>query len=603
MPSRKPSRPWKLLRIYFRRFRIGVWLCVLLICGALLYVNQVGLPDFVKNPVLERLEARGLHLQFTRLRWHFPYGIVADNVLFGGGTNAAVPVFTVREVQVKLDYRALLHRQLQVDSLVLNQGRFAWQLNESNRPPRDFLVENIQTELRLLPGDLWRLDHFRAQFAGAGIRLSGLVTNASAIRDWKLFLPDPAGRAESGGTLQKNLRQVAEVFDRIHFATTPELTVDIDGDARRLPDFAVRVTLRADDASTPWGDFDRVIFSARAQPKENDEPTQCEIVLRAAGARTPWAMAEDVELTMHALSNAATNFNADLNCTAARVGSEWGNGTRLRFTAKWRHSVTNAIPRSGTGRLQLEVAETPWGVGRDLDVAATLTTLTNLSSEPGSASAWWMDLSPYELQVESRLAAFAAVQLRATNVVCSANWRAPQLTVQRLSADLQDGQLALQGGLDAGTHEVSFHVTSGCSPQKFPLLQKYFKDVQFVVPPQLDVSGTVHLPSTDRGLESWLNEAWADTKLAGRLSFDQATFRGTAFESARVQFSRTNQAWDVPDLRVVRPEGGLESSVQFDERTGDLALKLHSRLDLNVARAFLSPADQEPLDLARFTEP
>src|SRR5689334_9308314 len=96
---RKIPRSLRLLRIYFRRVRICVWLVTLVLLGALLYFNQIGLPNFVKNPLLEKLRARGVYLQFTRLRLRFPHGLVADNVLFGSATNSASPALGVKEVQ------------------------------------------------------------------------------------------------------------------------------------------------------------------------------------------------------------------------------------------------------------------------------------------------------------------------------------------------------------------------------------------------------------------------------------------------------------------------------------------------------------------------
>ena len=71
------------------------------------------------------------------------------------------------------------------------------------------------------------------------------------------------------------------------------------------------------------------------------------------------------------LSDAATNFHADLFLTAARVETVWGRGTDAHFSAQWRHTTTNAIPLSGHGELELTSAETPWGKGRELQLAAT----------------------------------------------------------------------------------------------------------------------------------------------------------------------------------------------------------------------------------------
>ena len=158
---------WRTCRVYFRRFRITVWLLILALLGALLYLTQVGLPDFAKQPLLDNLRARGLELQFSRLRLSWQLGIVAENVRFGRADEPLSPELRVALVQLRLNHRALSRLQIQVDSLVLRQGRLVWALAETNQAPRQLAVENIQTELRFLPGDEWALDHFTAGFAGA----------------------------------------------------------------------------------------------------------------------------------------------------------------------------------------------------------------------------------------------------------------------------------------------------------------------------------------------------------------------------------------------------------------------------------------------------
>ena len=94
-------------------------------------------------------------------------------------------------------------------------------------------VTNIQSQLRFLPGDVWELDNFSANFAGAKLDLSGTLTNASAFRDWKTF----HGRPEKPGRLEKRLRDLARTIDQIHFDKTPVLNVNIRGDARNFATF------------------------------------------------------------------------------------------------------------------------------------------------------------------------------------------------------------------------------------------------------------------------------------------------------------------------------------------------------------------------------
>src|SRR5579859_6778071 len=187
MAANPKSGFWRICRICFRRFRLIVWLLILLLLSSLIYLNQVGLPGFVKTPLLEKLRARGLDLQFSRLRLRWYQGIVAENVRFGRTDEMAGPRLLVQEVQVGINPKALRRLQLQVDSLTLRRGTLLWPIYQTNSLPRELALEKIETELRFLPDDLWALDNFKAAFAGANIRLSGLVTNASAIREWKFL--------------------------------------------------------------------------------------------------------------------------------------------------------------------------------------------------------------------------------------------------------------------------------------------------------------------------------------------------------------------------------------------------------------------------------
>src|SRR5438309_9009250 len=132
MRPRPKSRFWRLCRIYFRRFRITLWLVVLGLLGSLVYLNQVGLPGPLKKPLLEKLRARGIDLQFSRLRLRWYQGIVAEKVRFGRVGEPFSPHMLLDEVQVQLNPHALAKFQLQVDGLMLRRGRLIWPIAETN---------------------------------------------------------------------------------------------------------------------------------------------------------------------------------------------------------------------------------------------------------------------------------------------------------------------------------------------------------------------------------------------------------------------------------------------------------------------------------------
>src|SRR5437763_6431008 len=122
MPARAKRRFWTTCRIFFRRFRITVWFLILALLASLIYVNQIGLPGFVKKPLLEKLRARGLDLQFSRLRWRFYQGIVAENVTCGKANDIGGPKASAGEVEGELNHAALRRFQLQVHALRLLHG-------------------------------------------------------------------------------------------------------------------------------------------------------------------------------------------------------------------------------------------------------------------------------------------------------------------------------------------------------------------------------------------------------------------------------------------------------------------------------------------------
>src|SRR5215831_8969103 len=160
MGLRFKSRFWRRCRICFRWCRITLWLVILLLVSALGYLNQVGLPDFAKKPLLEKLRSLGIDLQFSRLRLRWYRGIVAENVRFERANEPLTPQLRLNEVEVRLNHKALRHLQVQVDSLVLREGTFVWPLADTNPGPSELSIENIQTDLRFLPDDQWSLDHF-----------------------------------------------------------------------------------------------------------------------------------------------------------------------------------------------------------------------------------------------------------------------------------------------------------------------------------------------------------------------------------------------------------------------------------------------------------
>ena len=234
---------WRNCRIAFRCVRFAAWFAALAFIAAFLWCNRIGLPGFLKARLVATMQERGVKLEFSRLRLSLVHGFVADNVR-AGQMAAGSPAFAARSVQLQLDFSALLHRRWQLDGLVIRNGNFSLPLSLTNA----LTLTNLQTELRFLPDNAWALDHFRADFAGAQIGISGEVAHAPEALNWKFFGGPNTNQVGLNGALQI----FSDVLRQIHFTGEPQLRLKLSGDARDPHSITIWMSATAAGVKTPW---------------------------------------------------------------------------------------------------------------------------------------------------------------------------------------------------------------------------------------------------------------------------------------------------------------------------------------------------------------
>src|SRR5262245_22285691 len=89
---------WRKGRKVFRVCRITALLLLLVMVAAGLYLNRAGLPDFLKQPLLNELRSRGVDLRFYKLHLSWHRGFVAENVRFGRIDNTNGPNISAASV-------------------------------------------------------------------------------------------------------------------------------------------------------------------------------------------------------------------------------------------------------------------------------------------------------------------------------------------------------------------------------------------------------------------------------------------------------------------------------------------------------------------------
>ena len=602
-----------------------VWLVLLALAVALLYLNQIGLPGFLKRPLLDKLRAQGIELQFSRLRLRWYQGIVAENVRFGQAKQGPGPQLTLSQVEIELNSRALRRFQFQIDALRLREGRLVWPILETNRAPQQLAVENIQTELRFLPGDQWTLDRLTASFAGAEVKLSGTVSNASAIREWKVFRPadrpaspdHPAAsaHASSSGLWQHHARQLADALDNIHFAAPPSIHLQISGDATDPRSFSARFSLGARGAATPQGTISSGRFTAQLSPVTTNGQLGADLALDAASASSRWASTTNLQIGIHLLysEDQPDLLNGELSLRAGWVDSPWGRGTNGRLSVQWVHSLTNPVPLTGQAQLQCEDLRTPWGRAGTFLLAGNFSAPAATDALPRADSSWggWAAIQPYLIDWQARLEDVQVRGILFQQVTGGGTWRAPDLVLTNLEARMEERSFSAGAALNVATRAATGHFGSSVDLRKFaPLLAgeaaSWLEQASWEEPPQLRAEVGLTLPPWSGFPAAWSWEADIRSTLGavGEVILPRGgSLRGFSLTGASSRFTLSNGVWHLPDLTLVRPEGRLEAALAFDDPARGFECSLHSTLDPLALRPLLGEKAQSGFGLISLTQP
>jgi hypothetical protein len=466
-----PPGFWRKCRTGFRWLRLTVLFAVLALVCSLVWFNRIGLPDFLKRRLVQTLQTRGIELAFTRMRLHFVHGLVIENVRLGHAEAPDDPVLSLAEIQLQLNYRALWHRQCQIDGLVLRQGKFVWPLTPTNV----LTLGNIQAELRFQADETWALDHFQADFAGAKLSLSGDIIHAPEIRNWEIF----RGRKSAGGAdWRARLRTFSDTLDRIHFTGAPQLSLVVDGDARDVRSFVVRLNLNATSAQTPWGGARAIQFTANLTAPM-DRPANFDASLawwtNALPYRLTWTaqFAQLKSEILNADSVACSGLWQAPELTVTKLSAGLGGG-RLEATARLNiatHELTftnssnfdvHAITALLTKKTRERLAEFSWTQPPSLQASGSLILSAWTNQQPD----WRAEVQPTiklngELTFENATVLGAKIDWTHTHFSYSnLIWRLPDLAVVKAKT-----RLALSGGEDDRTQNYRWHIRGTFDPE------------------------------------------------------------------------------------------------------------------------------------------
>jgi len=547
------SRFWRKCRIGFRWLRIATLLAVLVLICAFVWFNRVGLPEFLKRPLVEKVRARGVELEFTRLRLRFVRGLVAENVRLGQAATPDSPMLALSEVQLRLNHRALLHRRLQIDGLVLREGKLVWPLTPTNT----LTLDHIQTDLRFQTNDTWSLDHFQASFAGAKLSLAADIAHASEIRRWEMF----QGK-KNGGWATQSLQKLSDTLGRIHFESAPQLSLVVSGDARDIHSFAVRLDVNAPAVQTPWVGARDVRLAANLTAPA-DAPTNFDAAWAWWTNLQPYRLAWTLQLT-HLQSE---KLNADsVTCgglwqapelavahlSAGLGGGQLDAGARLnvatrefRFTNSSGFDV-HAVAALLTEKTRERLAEFSWTQPPGLRAGGSLVLPPWTNRQPE----WRGEVQP-TIRLNGELAftngtAFGAKIDSARTHFAYSNlvWQLSDLAIAQGKTRLE-----LEGAEDDATKDYRWHIRGAFDPETLrPFLTasnagRGLSHFTCTTPATLDFEVRGRLYDYDR------------IAAAGRAALTNFTIHGQAADSVVSEFQYSNRVVEFLSPRLQRAGG------------------------------------------------
>ncbi|HEX5397602.1 MAG TPA: AsmA-like C-terminal region-containing protein [Verrucomicrobiae bacterium] len=569
---------WRKCRLCLRWFRRAFLLGVVVIICAIFWFDRVGLPDFLKQRLVESLRTRGVELEFSRVRFSLTRGVVAENVRVGhsAGAGPGSPTLSVDESALDVDIPAALHGRLQIDGLTVRGGRLVLPLSSSNA----LTIDHIQTDLRFSAEDFWSLDNFHAEFAGAQLALSGDLAHAPEIRRWGIFRGADTTNAAAA---RARLKRISDALDRIHFTGTPRLNLYFNGDARDVHSFNVRLAVTAPAVESPWADAHGFQFNAR---------------LTAPAGRST---------NVTALTGFWTNlqpFRITWTAQAADLRTGHFSADAVECDGLWR-APDLALTR-------LTARQAAWAPGwtvRGLNATADLTAPGEILTNIDVSWAGWTNLQPYRLAWTARLETLESDKLNADSVVLAGSWNAPDLVVNNLSAQVGGGPIEARTRLNVATREFVFTNVSRFDLHAIAALltdktRERLAEFTWTQPPSLHADGSIILPAWTNRHPDWRGEVQPTIRLRGEVAFTNGTVLGARIDRADARFTYSNLVWRLPAFAVVQSRTRLEITGTEDDATKNYRWHLRGAFDPAAIRPFLTTSNaMHGYEAFRFTEP
>lgn len=503
-------------RKWWRGFKWGVRLAYLP-AGVLFYLivhlHQIGLPEFIREPLVAQLEAQGLRLEYSRIHLEWGEGLFAENVLvhFRGRPEGQFAYF--QKLHLRINPLALWDPELPiVESLGLVGGEVSLPVDGGPGDSAALLKLNqIVGDLEFEEYHTWRLVGFSARINSLSFEAMGSLRGTPSLFSSRSAVP----RDATAPVLSVQSGPLARILNRLEttgFRNPPKLALAFAIDGEHPERSLVEFRLETSGVTNDLGTFEGVRLRLSVSPDAETPPTlrglfhlDSDAVRTSLGsfAGLDWQVGFQVLAAEARPSHLDWQLNSrSLERDGLNIGRLQIRGVTLstnRFPEVSTGEGIRAIARAGLdldggylSRLDLRFRDliSPWGSATNASIDARIWNPTNdwsprgfdfeMASEGlriegnGAAglrlrgsvhpvptqslpvlSAFWTNLAPWRLHLEPSLDhPILASGLRLGSLGARVDWVDGRASVTNLEARFEDGVVMASGTVDARSREM-----------------------------------------------------------------------------------------------------------------------------------------------------
>jgi hypothetical protein len=499
-----------------RLFRFLVRLTGLVLVLALLslaYLHSVGLPEFLKQVLLNELKRAGVAARLGSVRLDVFRGLVARDAVFADAKAPEQTLAQIDELELQFSLWRLIHKQNAVQAIHIASAEIAVPTPPDEVGPAQFTASDAYATFRFADDGTIQVERLTGVYCGIRLNVSGRIKPRSVAAAPEAAPKPPVDRGQF-----RFVTKAVRELNRIQVTLPPQFDLDFDVDL--------------------------------AQPQSGS------MVARLRGSRFQY---RDVQVDFASVDVAMHDGAIEIGQSTAKLyGGEVSVKGRYDV-AGGRFDVSLTSTADPAAIVSLIVKEAA-PVLRELrfEDNPTITARYRLGPETGS-------VPRLEGVVRTSGLVFRGVAFR--SIRFAYDDRGPKVDLSDVEVITPEGRLTGRGEYHIESSDFAYELDSTIDPTKLlslmiPTIRRIVEPAWFETPPHIVAKVTGDFVDPD----AFAYDAQIDA--------NHCSYRGVGLEAATGKLQLRRSKLDVQEMRLTRREGSVRGTLLADFDTQRVAFDL-----------------------------